>query len=148
MGAPLVSLQVMPVVIAWLAGDAALTSLLARNGTGGPAIYNDVPTGAAFPYLVVGDATETAFHTLGAKSGSWGGRVSLETRAVSRYRGDKEAMRIIDATKQRLEASDLPLPFPRFMVEFEGSHPYSSVEGGVVTRFLAAIFAVTVHESD
>jgi hypothetical protein len=149
MDSPFVALYVLPAVIGWLTADSALADVLSTSPSGGPAIYNDVPTGATYPYLVVGDATEIPFYTLGGKTGSWGGRVTLSIRAVSRYRGDKEANEIVNAVKRCLDDAPLVVSgFPSVFVQFESANFYQEVAGGVTTRFGASLYSVTAHESD
>jgi hypothetical protein len=58
---------------------------------GMPTVYDDVPTGAAFPYVVIGEDTHIPFDT----DDSLGSESTVTFHVWSRYRGKKEAKEIL-----------------------------------------------------
>ena len=81
-----------------LVTDGALTALL-----GGPKVYDEPPTGAAFPYVTLGDARIEDF----SAGGDPGQEHRLTLHAWSRQGGHKEAHMIAGALLGALD--DAPL---------------------------------------
>lgn len=81
-----------------LVADGALAALL-----GGPKIYDEAPSGAAFPYVTLGDARVRDFSAGGDRSEEH----RLTLHAWSRQGGHKEAHLIAGALLQALD--DAPL---------------------------------------
>ncbi|MFQ5774192.1 MAG: DUF3168 domain-containing protein [Kiloniellaceae bacterium] len=88
-------------VHAALSGDAALRALL-----GGPArVFDHVPQGGAFPYVVIGEATSGPFD---GKTEN-GMEQTLTIHTWSRYRGLKETKEIMAAVAAALDGQGLAL---------------------------------------
>jgi hypothetical protein len=81
-----------------LAADGALNALL-----GGPKIYDEPPTGTAFPYVTLGEARVSDFST----ASDPGEEHRLTLHAWSRQGGHREAHMIAGALLQALD--DAPL---------------------------------------
>ncbi len=87
------SLELQKAVFAALTGSSALTGLL-----GGSRIYNDVPRGAALPYVTIGESTVRDWST-----GSDEGHEHLLTVSVwSRVNGEREVHQISSAVESAL----------------------------------------------
>ncbi|MBN8919529.1 MAG: DUF3168 domain-containing protein [Rhizobiales bacterium] len=80
--------------------DAALVAML-----GGPNVYDEVPRGAAFPHVAIGEAR---FSPLGA-DGPPGEEHQLTLHVWSRQGGHREAHLVTGAVMQALDDADLPL---------------------------------------
>jgi hypothetical protein len=77
-----------------LSGDATLTTTL------GAAVYDDVPDGAALPYVAIGDVTEAPNDTMGKT----GRDLTVTVHTWSQYQGMREVKQIqnrIDALLDR-----------------------------------------------
>jgi hypothetical protein len=83
-----------------LAADAALVALL-----GGQRIYDDVPRGAAFPYVTFGPATTRDWST-GTEVGS---EHIMTLRAWSKGGGEKEVHLVLEAIRAALHDAALTL---------------------------------------
>jgi len=77
--------QIQQAVYGVLSTDAALLALV-------PGMYDEVPENRTFPYLVLGDATETPLDTFARK-----GRIATITVSIySMQKGFKESLTIAD----------------------------------------------------
>lgn len=76
-----------------LSGDAALTTTL------GAAVYDDVPDSAAFPYVAIGDVTETPRDTMGTT----GRDTTVTVHTWSQYEGSKEVKQIQNRVDELLD---------------------------------------------
>lgn len=74
-----------------LSADATLETLLGGTPSA-PKVYDEVPGNTTFPYVVMGDATETREDTIG----KWRKSVTLGIEAWSRYEGWKNLEQIVD----------------------------------------------------
>lgn len=83
-----------------LAADAALGTLL-----GGERIYDDVPRGAAFPYVTVGPSTTRDWST-GTESGA---EHLVSLRVWSKAGGEKEVHLVMEALRAALHEASLTL---------------------------------------
>ena len=83
-----------------LTADGALTALL-----GGPKVFDEVPRGAAFPYVTLGEARVTDFST-GTEPGE---EHQITLHAWSRQGGHREAHMISGALLQALDDAPLAL---------------------------------------
>ena len=83
-----------------LTADGALTALL-----GGPKVFDEVPRGAAFPYVTLGEARVTDFST-GTEPGE---EHQITLHAWSRQGGHREAHLISGALLQALDDAPLAL---------------------------------------
>ena len=77
-----------------ITGDAGVKALI-----GDPArIYDDVPAGAAFPFVTFGDSNIRDWSTMDGT----GAEHTVTLNAWSRYEGHKEAQQILDALEALL----------------------------------------------
>lgn len=128
------SFELQKAVFSKLAGDAQVTALL-----GGARIYNDVPRGAALPYITIGDSTVRDWST-----GSEGGHEHLLSILVwSRANGEREVHRILSAVEAALD--DAPLTLPGFRL-VNIRHEFSEIRrdaDGETSRGVMRLRAVT-----
>jgi hypothetical protein len=129
-----VGFELQKAVYAALSGDAALIALL-----GGSRIYNDVPRGAALPYVTLGESTVRDWST-----GSDDGHEHLITVLVwSRANGEREAHQILSAVEAALDNAALTVAGARLV---NLRHEFSEVRrdaDGETSRGLMRLRAVT-----
>lgn len=82
-----------------LAGEPALTALLAD---GGSSVFDHVPQGSAFPYIVLGESAGAPLET---QTGG-GCDTTIDIHAYSRTLGMKEAKAIMAAIADALHGQD------------------------------------------
>jgi hypothetical protein len=68
-------------------------------------IYDEVPEDATFPYIVIGDASETPMDTFGRK----GRRPAITLELYSQYFGFKEILTLIERVEQLLNRANLTI---------------------------------------
>lgn len=110
----------------------------------------DQPTGLTMPYVLVEAGDETPFNTMGGTVDlpKWGGVVSVRVRIVSQFRGDSEAMLILNLAKMELDGRDLVVDgYPTAIVAFERADMLKDTVASVITRELVGTFSVTAHQS-
>lgn len=83
-----------------LVANAGLTALL-----GGPRVYDDVPRGAAFPYVTFGPSTVRDWST-GTEAGS---EHLFTLRVWSKAGGEREVHLVLDALRAALHEASLTL---------------------------------------
>jgi hypothetical protein len=129
-----VSLELQKAVFQTLSVDAGLTGLL-----GGTRIYNDVPRGAALPYVTLGESTVRDWST-----GSDEGHEHLLTIAVwSRANGEREVHQILAAVEAALDGAALTVAGARLV---NLRHEFSEIRrdaDGETSRGLMRLRAVT-----
>lgn len=76
-----------------LNGDTALVTTL------GAKVYDEVPDGAAFPYVTIGDVIEAPNDTMGTT----GRDPTITVHAWSRYRGSKQVKLILSRVDELLD---------------------------------------------
>ena len=128
------SLELQKAVYAALGSDAALTALL-----GAGRIYNEVPRGAALPYITLGESTVRDWST-----GSDEGHEHLLTVLVwSRANGEREVHRILSAIESTLDNAALNVAGARLV---NLRHEFSEIRrdaDGETSRGLIRLRAVT-----
>ncbi len=128
------SLELQKAVYAALGSDAALTALL-----GAGRIYNEVPRGAALPYITLGESTVRDWST-----GSDEGHEHLLTVLVwSRANGEREVHRILSAIESTLDNAALNVAGARLV---NLRHEFSEIRrdaDGETSRGLMRLRAVT-----
>lgn len=121
-------------VHAKLAADDALVALL-----GGARVYDDVPQGAAFPYLTLAGFTVRDWAT-GTEPGT---EISFMLHAWSRGAGHKEAHLVSDAARTALHDAPLSLTGHHLVnLRHESSETRRERDGDtyrVIARFRAVI---------
>jgi hypothetical protein len=129
-----VSLELQKAVFQTLSADGGLTALL-----GGSRIYNDVPRGAALPYVTLGESTVRDWST-----GSDEGHEHLLTIAVwSRAYGEREVHQILAAVEAALDDAALTVAGARLV---NLRHEFSEIRrdaDGETSRGLMRLRAVT-----
>jgi len=129
-----VSLELQKAVFQTLVADDALTTLL-----GGVRIYNDVPRGAALPYVTLGESAVRDWST-----GSDEGHEHLLTISVwSRVNGEREVHQILAAAEAALDDAALTVVGARLV---NLRHEFSEVRrdaDGETSRGLMRFRAVT-----
>jgi hypothetical protein len=116
-----------------LTADAALQGLLGQP----PRIFDHVPDGTPFPYLVIGDGA-----TLDAGTDTGEGSLHrLLLHAWSRARGRAECRALMDTARAVLHEAVLPLPGRALTyIRFEGSDVLREADGRTwhgLLRFIA-----------
>lgn len=77
-----------------LSADATLAGLSLTSGTQTVYVYNDVPSNAGYPHVLIAKATEMPWHTFGGPHVGIGWSDIIRLHTYSRYQGDYEAERI------------------------------------------------------
>ncbi len=113
--------EIQKAVYTALKGDSALAALL-----GGMRIYDDVPRGAAFPYVTFGPATARDWST-GTEAG-WEHLITL--RAWSKAGGEKEVHLVLEAMRAVLHEAALTLDGYRLVnLRYEASDTLRGADG-------------------
>jgi Protein of unknown function (DUF3168) len=140
-------IPIQTAIMTVLKADAELVALVAPGPNGSPGIYfTEAPQGARKPYVVVGEASEIPFHTMGA---TWGSDVTVMTKAVIEGGSDYPGLQILSRIRALLEGAALVVPgFLSTICEFESSLPAErEMVSGIVVRHVPAIYRVKVHEA-
>lgn len=145
MASSLVLSVLAPAVLARLKNYAPLTALVPATR-----IVDDVRTGMLYPFVLVEVGSELPFNTLGDSTDlKYGSEATVQVRVISQYRGDAEAINVMDKIKAALDGYEFTLPgYPEpALMTFESSPPMlKDTVAGVTTRELVAEFAATVHQ--
>ena len=119
---------VLTATVAALKASTGLTPLV----TG---VFNDVPQGTAYPYVVVTAPTNRRQDTWGCL----GSAALIDVKAVSQYRGDREAERILDQCIRTLNFEELSMSGHRMLgLAWDSSDRFQDVVNGVPTRYHVA----------
>ena len=111
------------IIYSTLSGDSNLTSTL------GAGVYDDVPEGSSFPYVVLGEETAMDYGTNDVD----GSENTLTIHVWSQYKGSKEAQNILDRIHTLLHDSSLSVSgFNLINLRFEFSDILRDPDG--VTR--------------
>jgi hypothetical protein len=84
---------------------ATLSASEAVRDLAGERVFDAVPRGSAFPYIVVGDASETNASTATEE----GSEHTLEIRIWSRGGGTREIKLVAEAVREALDGAELTL---------------------------------------
>jgi hypothetical protein len=124
--------ELQKAVYAALKGDSALVALL-----GGARVYDDLPRGAAFPYVTFGPATVRDWST-GTEAGC---EHLITLRAWSKAGGEKEVHLVLEAIRGVLHEAALTLDGHRLVnLRYETSDALRGADGETyqgVARFRA-----------
>ena len=127
-------------VVGTLRASTSLTALVGSSTS----IYNNVDQGAAFPYVVVTSPTDRPVDTMGA----FGVESLVDVKAVSQYRGDKEAADIVDACMGALHFARPTITGHTVLgTAFENGERFHEMVNGIVTRHHVATFRVWTEQS-
>ena len=124
-----------------LKADAALLTLC-------PDIKNFEPTDPPDRFIVVGNATERQWHTLGGKESGFGWHIELTVHIYSYYRGEFEALQILNRVTALLNQQPVSVSgYTGAMVEY--AMPMTKVLTEIKEkrerRHIPAMFTVKVH---
>lgn len=114
-------------VFARLTGIAGLTALLAN---GAASILDHVPTGTAFPYVVIGEARSQPLDTQGVS----GNEVTLTIDTYSRATGMQEARHIMAQIYDALHNAAFSVP-NQVLVQCQCLESATAVEADAFGRF-------------
>ena len=128
-------LAIQRAIFAKLSGDTALMALV-------KGVFDDVPENQAFPYVVIGEATETPSNTFGRK----GKDVTCTIHIWSQAKGNTEALTILDRLNDLLDFEPLAVAgYEVIAVEYENAVTLREPDG--VTRQVPVRYRVRVKES-
>jgi hypothetical protein len=128
-------LELQKAVYAQLTGDATLMAKV----TG---VFDAVPDDQAFPYVTIGDETETGFNAF-SKTGK---AVVLTLHVWSQYRGFKQADEILVRINELLDGAALTVTgYTSTAMQFMSSEHLRDPDG--LTRHVVARFNCLVRES-
>ncbi len=126
--------QLQPAIVAKLKGDATLMGMI----TG---VFDHVPQGQAFPYIQVGEATETPRNTFGRK----GREATLTIHIYSQYQGFKEGLQIYSKVDDLLDGEPLQLStFQLVFLQNDGTNTIIGPDG--ITRQIPVQYRAFVQE--
>lgn len=86
-----------------LAADTGPGGLLAASSPLVTGVFNSVPAGQAYPYVVIGQGTEQKWHTFDNR----GKELTRTIHVWSDYPGDKQALAIADRVEAILDRASL-----------------------------------------
>lgn len=120
--------------------DTASVKTIATGG-----VFNDVPEGTARPYVLVMNASEQPWNTMGA----WGSELMQEVHAYSDYEGDLVTAQILEEVVRALDHRLFPVPgYVLTSCQFEQILNLEPVvERGITSRHRVGMFRVRVQES-
>jgi len=113
--------ELQKAIYAALRADAPLAALL-----GAARIYDDVPRGAAFPYVTFGPSTTRDWST-GTETGA---EHIVTLRAWSKAGGEREVHQILDTVRAALEGATLAIEGQRLVnFRYEASETQRGADG-------------------
>lgn len=118
-----------------LSGDTALVTTL------GAAVYDHVPEGAAFPYVVIGDVTEAPNDTMGTT----GRDITVTIHYWSQYAGNKQIHQIHNRVDELLDRWE-PTVSGWNAVEMSADFYDTFRDPDAVTRHGVARYRVHAHQ--
>lgn len=140
------SLQaIQAAVAAVLVGDSALQTLCG----GVENILNYEPEEPPAKFLVIGNATEEDWHTLGGRSAGFGWEVTLTVHLYSYYKGDIEVLQMLGRVTALLNFADLTVTGYTTVICEYGAKPTRvliETKNKQERRHIPALFSIRVHE--
>ena len=130
------SVELQKAIYSALGSDSALSALI----TG---VYDDVPEGATYPYVVIGEQTAVNF---GSKTLD-GLEYTLTIHVWSQYRGRKEAKEIMEKIYDVLHESSLSVTGAS-LVNLRQEFETSLVDSDGITRHGVMRFRAVVFDSN
>ena len=112
-------------------------------------IVDEVPARPLYPLIVVEDAGEDPFNTLGAPdAAAFGSTARVGVRVVSQSRSDAEIHAVHSAVRGVLDGLAVSVPgFPSDLLTFDTASPvFKATVNLIVTREQVATYALTVHQ--
>lgn len=140
-------LAIQTAVAAVLSGDSALQALCG----GVENILNYEPEEPPAKFLVIGNATEESWHTLGGRSAGFGWEATLTVHLYSYYKGDIEVLQILGRVTALLNFPDPPLTvtgYTTVISEYGEKMTRVLIEtkNKQERRHIPALFTIRVHE--
>lgn len=125
---------VLTAVVSALRGSAGVTGYVSSTG-----VYNNVPSGARYPYVVVTSPTDRRMDTIGQR----GAETMVNVQVVSQEPGDQQASRITNECIKALDFAALQTTqHDTFGCAWESSDRYSETINGIQTRYHVSIYRV------
>jgi hypothetical protein len=122
-----------------LNGDAFLTGLAP--------VFNDVPESQSFPHVLIGNATEKPWHTLGGASSGLGWNATVTIHIYSQYQGDVEALTILERVVALLNFQTIAVTgFNTVIAQLDNTRVLVEDVDKVETRHVPAVFRFLVHQ--
>lgn len=122
-----------------LAADSTLLALAP--------VVGDVNEDQAYPYVLISNATEVPWHTLGGTSAGFGWNTTIAVHILSRYAGDLEALNILTRVGTLLNFATLSVSgYTTVICEAEDVKLLLEYPNKVEQRHVIARFRVRVHE--
>jgi L-cystine uptake protein TcyP (sodium:dicarboxylate symporter family) len=117
-----------------LTGDITLMSLV-------QGVFDDVDDNQAFPYIIIGEATENPFNTFGKD-----GKESTITIGIwSQYKGFKEALDILKQMNATLDDASLSLSEHNLvLIHYDSAQTIREQDG--ITRHVPVTYRVIIQE--
>lgn len=132
---------VQSAIYAVLSADATLASLV----TGG--VHNDVPTGEAYPHVLIQGPTEMPAHTLGGRTVGIGWSNTVRLHVYSRYEGDLQAMQIHERIVALLNFQPLTVTgYSRVSIHCESARLMVEAVEKIQTRHLVSDWNVVTRQ--
>jgi hypothetical protein len=125
-----------------LSGDATLVALC-------PSILNYEPEEPPTEFIVIGNATEQGWHTLGGTSAGWGWDTTVTVHIYSYDKSDLEALQILSRVTELLNFYELPVSgYTTVICEYGEKLTKVLVEtkNKQERRHIPAVFSIRVHE--
>ncbi len=100
-------------------------------------------------FIVIGNATEQAWNTLGGTSSGWGWQDTITVHCYSYYKGDLEVLRMLSRVSALLNLQPLTVTgYPTVICEYGEAMTRVLVEtkDKRERRHIPALFTVRVHE--
>lgn len=135
-------LAIQTAIYGVLSADATLLALC-------PDVLNFKPTEPPDRFIVIGNAIERSWNTLGGLSAGWGWRCEVTVHIYSYYRGEFKALEIHDRVTALLNFQPLTVTgYPTAIVEYgdPATKVLTETHDKREWHHIAAIFTVSVHE--
>lgn len=135
-------LAVQEAIVTRLEADSTLQGLASFIGGYEPEIPPE-------NFIVIGDGTEVANHTLGGTEQGWGWIDQVKVNCISYYKGDYIALQMLTRVTELLNFYPLTVSgYPTVICEYAADKMKNLTEtkGKVDRRHIHAIFTITVHD--
>ncbi len=131
--------------------EAAIVALVSADSTfqtrcpGG--IASDEVENQQYPFVLLDQSLERAWNTLGGRTAGNGRQLVARLHVFSRYKGDREALLILERLVELLDFSALTVSgYGTVLIEYVNSKVMIEDRKKIETRHIPAEFLVRVHE--
>jgi hypothetical protein len=138
-------LAIQTAIAAVLTGDATLVGLVG----GAKNLRNDEPESPPSEFIVVGNATEQSWNTLGGPDAGWGWDVSLTIHIYSYYQGELKALQILNRVTALLNFQAVTVTgYPTVICQYGDDMTRVLLETAdkQQRRHIPAMFSIKVHD--